>query len=307
MDLKQFEYVLTIVDERNFSRAAKKLFISQPSLSQYINRLEGQLGFTIFDRSTNPIALTYEGEMYVETAMNILEELDNLNTKIRQTSQLKSGRLNLGLTPSKASNPLPAILPVFKSKYPGIELNITEATSFQLENMLVDGKIDLCMINLPIQNKSIEYTPILTEELFLAAPPDFYSESETVSDDSPYPLIDLKNLSEESFILMHPEQRIRQITDSSFLSAGIRPKIVMETGSIDTALRLSASGAGFSFVPESTVRFAGLVKPPKYYNLRDGFSWTLAVAYKSSVNTKLRDAFIETVKAVIENNDSERQ
>ncbi len=301
MDLKQFEYVLTIVEERNFSRAAKKLFISQPSLSQYINRLESQIGFTIFDRSTNPIALTYEGEMYVEAALNILNILDNLNRKIRETSQLKAGRLNLGLTPSKASNPLPAILPVFKQKYPGVELNITEATSFQLENMLLEGKIDLCMINLPIQNKNIDYTPILTEELFLAAPPDFYSPHEVIRENSRYPMIDLKFLSEESFILMHPEQRIRQLMDSLFISAGIKPKIVMETGSIDTALRLSAGGAGFSFVPESTVRFAGLVKPPKYYSIRDGFSWTLVVAYKqNSVNTKLRDAFIETVKSIIE-------
>lgn len=301
LDLKQFEYVLTVTQEKNFSRAAKKLFISQPSLSQYINRLESQLGFTIFDRSSNPLTLTYEGELYVETAHNILELLNDFNRRIRESAQLKKGRINLGLTPSKASNPLPAILPVFKEKYPGVELNITEATSFRLENMLLEGKIDLCMLNLPIQNKNIDYKPILTEELFLAAPPDFYSPYEVKSPDSPYPVIDLKYLSEESFILMHPEQRIRQITDSSFLSAGIRPKIVMETGSIDTALRLSASGAGFSFVPESSVRFAGLVKPPKYYNISDGFSWTLVVAYKqNSSGSKLRNAFIDTVRSVIE-------
>ena len=100
---------------------------------------------------------------------------------------------------------------------------------------------------------------------------------------------------------MHPEQRIRQITDSTFLSAGIRPKVLMETGSIDTALSLSASGAGFSFVPESSARFAGLVKQPKYYSINDGFSWTLAVAYKkNSAGTKIREAFIQTVKSVID-------
>ncbi len=301
MDLKQFEYVLTVMEEKNFSRAAKRLFISQPSLSQYISRLEAQLGFEIFDRSTVPLTLTYEGELYVETALNVIEMFDNLKRRIRETSQLKAGRLNLGLTPSKAANTLPAVLPVFKEKYPGIELNITEATSFQLENMLLEGKLDLCMINLPIQSKNIAYEPILTENLFLAAPPDFYSPYETKAENGGYPTIELKYLSDESFVLMHPEQRIRQITDSTFLSAGIRPKVVMETGSIDTALRLSASGAGFSFVPESSARFAGLVKQPKYYSINDGFSWTLVVAYKkNSVSTKLREAFIQTVKSVIE-------
>ena len=298
MDLKQFEYVLTVMEEKNFSRAAKRLFISQPSLSQYISRLESQLGFAIFDRSTVPLTLTYEGELYVETALSVMEMFNNLNRRVRETSQLKAGRLNLGLTPSKASNPLPEILPVFKEKYPGIELNITEATSFQLENMLLEGKIDLCMLNLPIQSKNIAYEPILTENLFLAAPPDFYSPYE--KETGGYPVIDLKYLSDENFILMHPEQRIRQITDSTFLSAGIRPKIVMETGSIDTALRLSASGAGFSFVPESSARFAGLVKPPKYYSINESFSWTLVVAYKkNSAGTKLRESFIQTVKSVI--------
>ena len=65
MDLKEFEYVLTINEERSFSKAAKKLFISQPSLSQYINRLESQLGVTIFDRNTIPLSLTFEGELYI--------------------------------------------------------------------------------------------------------------------------------------------------------------------------------------------------------------------------------------------------
>ena len=300
MDLKQFEYVLTVMEEKNFSRAAKRLFISQPSLSQYISRLENQLGFEIFDRSTVPLTLTYEGELYVETALKVIEMFDNLNRRIRESSQLKAGRLNLGLTPSKASNTLPVVLPVFKEKYPGIELNITEATSFQLENMLMDGKVDLCMMNLPIQNKNIAYEPIISENLFLAAPPDFVSPYEKPSGSGEYPIIELKHLRDENFILMHPEQRIRQISDSTFLSAGIRPKVVMETGSIDTALRLSASGAGFSFVPESSARFSGLAKPPKYYSISEGFSWTLVVAYKNnSASNKLRDAFIQTVRSVI--------
>ena len=242
MDLKQFEYVLTVMEEKNFSRAAKRLFISQPSLSQYISRLENQLGFEIFDRSTVPLTLTYEGELYVETALKVTEMFDNLNRRVRESSQLRAGRLNLGLTPSKAANTLPAVLPVFKKRYPGIELNITEATSFQLENMIMEGKIDLCIMNLPIQNKNIAYEPIMTENLLLAAPHDFESPFEQPAPIGGYPVIELKHLRDENFILMHPEQRIRQITDSSFLSAGIRPKVVMETGSIDTAIRLSASG-----------------------------------------------------------------
>jgi DNA-binding transcriptional LysR family regulator len=299
MDLKQFEYVLTINEERSFSRAAKKLFISQPSLSQYINRLEGQLNITIFDRSTSPLNLTYEGELYIETAKNILNILENLQKKFDDVSELKKGRLNIGLTPSKASNPLPAILPVFKEQYPGIELIITEATSSELEDMLVRGHVDVCMMNLPIKDRNIEYEPIMTENIFLAAPPNYKPEG--INENEKYPVIDIRALENEEFILLHPGQRLRQIADTLFMKAGIKPKILLETASIETALRLSATGMGFSFVPESNVRFSDMTNPPKYYSIGEsGFSWTLVIAYKqNSYRTKAVKAFAEIVRQVI--------
>jgi DNA-binding transcriptional LysR family regulator len=302
MDLKQFEYVLTINEERSFSRAAKKLFISQPSLSQYINRLEGQLNITIFDRSTSPLNLTYEGELYIETAKNILNILENLQKKFDDVSELKKGRLNIGLTPSKANNPLPAILPVFKENYPGIDLIITEATSAELEDMLVRGQVDVCMMNLPIKDKNIEYEPILTENIFIAAPPNFKPEG--VDEDEKYPKIDIKSLANEEFILLHPGQRLRQIADSMFMKAGIKPKILLETSSIETALRLSATGMGFCFVPESSVRFSDMINPPKYYSIGEtGFSWTLVIAYKqNSYRTKAVKAFSQIAKQVVADN-----
>ena len=157
MDLKEFEYVLAINEERSFSKAAKRLFISQPSLSQYINRLEGQLGITIFDRNTIPLSLTYEGSLYIESIKSILNIVTNMQKSFEDISNLKKGRVNIGLTPSKANNPLPAILPAFKEAYPGIDLIITERTSTELEDMLLKGQVDVCMLNLPIKSKGIEY------------------------------------------------------------------------------------------------------------------------------------------------------
>lgn len=299
MDLKQFEYVLTINEEKSFSKAAKKLFISQPSLSQYINRLETQLGVTIFDRNTTPLTLTYEGELYIETALSILSIMDNLQKKFDDVSELKMGRLNIGLTPSKANNPLPAILPVFKAKYPGIELIITEATSLELEDLLSRGMVDVCIMNLPIKNKNIEYEEILTEKIFLAAPPNY--DRSKVTEGKPFPRIDIKALENEQFILLHSDQRLRQISDNIFLNNGIKPKILLETSSIETALRLSASGMGFSFVPESSVLFSGLLNPPKYYTIGEpSFSWTLVIAYRqNSYRTRAVQAFANITKQVV--------
>ena len=293
MDLKQFEYVLTINEERSFSKAAKKLFISQPSLSQYINRLETQLGVTIFDRNTSPLTLTYEGELYIETALNILSILDNLQKKFDDVSDLKIGRLNIGLTPSKANNPLPVILPVFQKKYPGIEVTITEATSLELEDMLSHGMVDLCLMNLPIKSKNLEYEEILTEKIYLAAPPDFNGTYEDKADKAPF--IDIKTMADKPFILLRSDQRLRQIADSVFLSAGYKPKIMLETSSIETALRLSAAGMGFCFVPESFIEFSGLVHQPKFFSFGEpAFSWTLVIAYRQhSYRTKAASCWKE--------------
>lgn len=299
MDFKQFEYVLTISEEKSFSKAAKRLFISQPSLSQYINRLENQLGVDIFDRTTSPLSLTYEGELYIETALSILSLIDQMQKKFDDIIQLKNGKLNIGLTPSKANNPLPVILPVFKKKYPGIELIITEASSSNLEDLLSKGLVDICMMNLPINNKNIEYEPIFTEKILLAAPPDFNLESTKTKYE--FPQIDINILKDEQFILLRPDQRLRQISNNIFNKSEIKPKILLETRSIETSLRLCASGMGFSFVPESSVIFSGLIKPPKYYILGEPpLTWTLVIAYrKNTYHTKAAQAFAEITKQIV--------
>lgn len=299
MDLKEFEYVLTINEERSFSKAAKKLFISQPSLSQYINRLENQLGVTIFDRNTIPLSLTYEGELYIESIHSIINIINNMKKKFDDITELKLGRINIGLTPSKANSPLPEILPVFKEKYPGIEIIITEATSSELEDLLSKGVVDVCLMNLPIKTKGLEYEAIVKENIFIAAPPNFVPK--TATEGNPFPVIDIMELAEEPFILLHPDQRLRQIADIAFVKSGIKPKILLETRSIETALRLSAAGMGFCLVPESFVKFSYLTKPPKYYSIDvKDFSWTLVVAYReNSYRSKAVQAFSQVVKDVL--------
>ncbi len=299
MDLKEFEYVLAINEEKSFSKAARKLFISQPSLSQYINRLESQLGIMIFDRNTIPLSLTYEGEMYIKAIKSIISIVEDLHKEFDDMSGLKMGRVNIGLTPSKANNPLPAILPVFKREYPGIELKITEENSSVLEDMLLRGQVDLCMMNLPIKSKGIKYEEIIKENLYLAAPPD-YVPVNTIDNGTPYPQIDIKDLSEEQFILLHPSQRLRQIADNIFSKANIKPNVLLETTGIETALRLSAAGMGFCLVPEFSAKYAGLTKQPKYYSLGTDMNWTLVLAYRENTyRTKAVTAFAQTVKDVV--------
>lgn len=299
MDLKEFEYVLAINEDKSFSKAAKRLFISQPSLSQYINRLENQLGVTLFDRNTIPLTLTYEGELYIEAMQNIVEIFNGMQKSFDDISELKKGRINIGLTPSKANNPLPAILPVFKEHYPDIELILTEATSLELENLLVKGAVDVCMMNLPIKSKGIEYEPIMTENIFLAAPPNFTPKN--VEKSSPFPKINIKDLENEQFILLHSDQRLRQIADNIFDSIGMKPKILLQTSSIETAIDYLLLTWDLVLFQSLLLDFLQWLILPKYYTFGNTeTSWTLVIAYRQNAyRSKAVTAFAEIAKKVV--------
>ena len=300
MDLKGYEYVKTINEEQSFSKAAKRLFISQPSLSQYISRLEDQLKILLFDRSSNPVRLTYEGELYMESMHEISIILKDLNKKFEDISAMQLGKLNIGVTPSKANSALPRILPIFKEKFPKIDLILTEAASYELEDMLISGKVDLCLMNLPIKNPTIEYEPIASERILIAAPHDADLPSKPGKD---YPVLSFEAISEQPFILLHPDQRLRQLSESLFDEHDIDPPIVLETRSIETSQLLANAGLGLCFVPESTLSYTTITNPPKYYTLEDELKWELVLAFKrGNYRSQAASAFIDTALSVLRDN-----
>lgn len=295
MDFKQFEYVLMVAEERNFSKAAKKLYISQPSLSQFIGRIESNLGVALFNRNSNPLSLTYEGKLYVETAKKIMMLSNEMYRAFDDVKELKKGVINIGITPSKANHPLPMILPVYNKKYPDIKVTITEASSPELEEMIVNGKVDISIMNLPIVSEQLAYEPIMDEKIFIAAPPN-----QTLLPDEQFETIEIETLKDEQFILLSPGMRMRQITNKVFSDKGIKPNILLETKSIDTSIRLAAAGLGYTFAPESTALYSGLTDVPKYYIVENPpLKWTLAIVYKSdSYISKAALAFSEVTKDI---------
>ncbi|MDL2248530.1 LysR family transcriptional regulator [Tyzzerella sp. OttesenSCG-928-J15] len=296
MDFKQYEYVLMVAEEKSFSKAAKKLYISQPSLSQYISRIESNLGVSLFNRSSNPLSLTFEGQIYVETAHKIMSMTGEMLKAFDDVKELKKGKLNIGVTPSKSNHPMPSILPFYKSRYPDIEISLTEETSKELEELIVNGHVDIAIMNLPISNDSIDYEPLMTEKILLCAPPDQkvlpYEEFETV---------DIRMLEKEQFILHKTGLRIRLLANNIFHEAGFKPSVLLETRNIETSIRLAAAGLGFTFAPESAALYSGLQKTPKYYVIGDPpLTWEMTLAYKKDAYvTKAARAFADIAKDVV--------
>ena len=133
MNLKQAQYVKTIAECGSLTAAAKKLFVSQPSLRQMLRQLEQEIGLPIFDRSVTPLRLSFAGEKFLQAAARILAANEALENQLREIRHEHSGRLRLGLSVTRAMQVLPLVLPIFQQVYPNVTLELTESGSAHLE------------------------------------------------------------------------------------------------------------------------------------------------------------------------------
>ncbi len=262
MDFRELQYILKVAEERSFSKAAQKLYIAQPSLSQYIQKLEQQLGVQLFDRSISPLRLTYAGELYIETAKRILDLKDQLSQQMEDIANLEKGRLTIGLSSFRTTYIIPMVLPIFQERFPGIEVVLLEGTSSEVENLATKGATDISIMTLPINESLFSYEPVLTEEILVSVPlnhPRFaqYAQSS----------INLYELRDEPFILLKQNQKLHHIAVNLCKQAGFKPNIILESESIEAAHALTAAGLGITFVPDLLAYYHRMVKPPMYFSI----------------------------------------
>lgn len=253
MTSKELLYVKTVADEQNISKAAKKLFMAQPSLSQSIQRIEDAVGTPLFNRTPGGLTLTFSGEQYYQMATQILKIYEDFEMTISDINNLKTGRIQFGTTNHLGTLVLAEVLPKFQSICSHIELNIHEENSTDLEKMLLAGKLDFCIMHAPQSNRSqlLNYD-IMTHDPFVIALSQEHPliRKAVEKEGYPYPVLDLKLLKDEPFIMLHRTQRIRQIVDIILSRAEIRqPNIPLTLRNFETAQLLAAQGLGITLVP----------------------------------------------------------
>ncbi|MDO5017794.1 MAG: LysR substrate-binding domain-containing protein [Lagierella massiliensis] len=276
------EYVYEVYKERSFSRAAKNLFISQPSLSGTIKRVEDEIGYEIFDRSTKPIGITDIGMKYITTIEKILELEKHFSQYINDVDDLKAGNISVGGTHQYTSYMLPAIVSKFIENYPHINIDIIEAKSSTLRDHLFEGKIDLAIDNYPYDETNYNSQFQCKDTIILAVPKNFKSnlglESYTISYESilsgefkkeNVSCVPLSKFQEEKFIILKEGNDTRTRVDKKFLIEGIKPKVILELEQQITAYNLTAYGIGISFVSDYLVRNVGENDSLNYYKLDD--------------------------------------
>lgn len=233
MNIKHAQYMLTVLKEGSITAAAKKLYISQPSLSQMIKLVENTLGTPIFNRSTDPITLTYAGEKYIEAAKKILTINDNLIKEIEEINHEEHGTIKLGIPVQRAMQVMPYVLPRFYAKYPHVKVDVRESGSANTEAAVLNGNVDLACLTTYPKHEELNYILIEEEELVLLTSRNSQL-AKRIPSGTPISITEAKN---EKFISSKVGHSVRDTQDRLFVTYDIQPEILMETSSIEVGKR----------------------------------------------------------------------
>ncbi len=299
MNLKKLKYIITIAELKSISKAASELYISQPSLSTILSNMEKELGVSLFNRNTNPISLTYAGEKFVETAKKIISLDNNLKKELNDISNMKKGKITIGIPTVRGTHVLPLILPKFKEEYPYINIHIIEGDSNYLEECLICRKVDLVLTSFPSSDKKITSELLYKEKIMLACKKGYLEEEFLLSNTSDTILVD--KLQDIDFILTKKNHRIRKLTETIFDSFDIIPKIVLETSNTATAFRLATSGFGVCFVSEMILNTTRPIYEYDLFHIENNpIIWNISISYlTNSYLSKTERYFINCAKSVL--------
>lgn len=250
------EYFLAAAEELNITRAARRLYISQQSLSNHISNLEKEFDVQLFNRTT-PLTLTYAGRALKQRAKQLLELKDETYRELADIKDFTTGQISIGVSHTRGRFLLPAILPVYKEKFPNIELHLVEGNSSELSTYLIRGDIDLIIDLLPFKAENVEIVPICEEEILLVVPdqildhyfPGRQEEIQALLENN----ADVNLLKDCPYLLINKGNRVRTIADEIFEDAQLTPHIILETENIETVLALALKGMGITFYPRMFV------------------------------------------------------
>lgn len=274
------EYVYEVYKEKSFSKAAKKMFISQPSLSATVKRVEEKVGYPIFDRSTKPLCLTELGKAYIQSVEQILSVKSDFYNFVNNWGSLKTGKLILGGSNLFSSWVFPALMSEFAHIYPQVEIVLLEERSAVLAKKLQDGDVDM-MLDYGVQDdKLFERKLYKKEHLLLAVPRDFDINQKlqefqiSLTDiktrkflDQDIPSVPLETFAKEPFILMKPDNDTRKRAMKICRSFGFTPRIVLELDQQMTSYNVTSSGLGISFLGDTLVSMVPENSRVVYYKL----------------------------------------
>ncbi|MBS8266107.1 LysR family transcriptional regulator [Mesobacillus boroniphilus] len=241
MDTRQLAYFVQVAKDNSFTIAARNLHLSQPALSKMIKKLEEDLGVQLFDRSEHKMTLTDAGEKLFEEGQKVLSELDSITEAIRDTKNLKTGNVSVGIPPVIGTSYFPPLIANFRHDYPGINLSIIESGAVTVYEMVEKGYVDLGLVILPELSDRIEYIPVTEDEVVLI-----------VHNDHPLAARDkvrFEDLKNESFALLNETFLLHHHVIKACREAGFEPNIYFKSSQWDFLTELVCLNQGISILP----------------------------------------------------------
>lgn len=293
VELHQLRYFLAVAERRHFTKAAGELAVAQPSVSKQIQRLEEELGTKLFHRMRGNVVLTPAGEALLPWARRVLADVDGAASEVRELAGLHRGRLAIGATPSLTTALLPPVLGRFHHTYAGIELVVREAGSRDLVRALEQGELDVALVILPLRHPALETTPLLREELVVAAPPDHALARRTS--------VKMSELRGVPLVMFRDGYDLRAATIAACRRAGFEPTYALEGGEMDGVLGLAAAGLGVAIVPSLVVEHGGSLRAVR---IAPPLTRTIGFAHRRDRRlSRAAEEFIATVRTLVSESD----
>jgi len=268
MELRHLRYFIAVAEEAHITRAAERLGIQQPPLSQQIKAMERELDVQLFRRKPRGVELTDAGRALLDDARAILGRLDQAFETTRRTARGEQGRICVGISRTSSYHPLvPQVIRAFREAYPRVFLTIVEARNNELIEHLQSERIDAAFARLPPANPQALVITILLEEPMLVALP----RGHALARRSRSAGVSLKDLANETFVAA-PGMGLRAAAFAAFRAAGFTPRSGQEAPNTTSALNFVAAGLGISFVPASLQRLR--IDGVAYRQLKDGAKLT---------------------------------
>src|ERR1700728_468235 len=288
MEVHQLKYVCAIAESGNFSRAAERCNVAQPSLSQQVLKLEKELGVRLFDRLGRSVRLTEAGRVFAPQARAILEELEMARSSVVDKNADLRGSVAVGVIPTIAPYLMPGYTAAFAKKYPDAKLRIVEEMTSVLVDGLRDLSIDVAILALPLRHKDLELFPIRTEPLFAVLKRDHPRASAKS--------LALKDLRGESFVMLRDGHCFRDLSIEACTRARITPNIVFESGQFSSLLGMVAAGVGVSLVPEMAIDRNVACRYVRLTDMQATRTIVTAVVHGRSFN-RVQHAFMSGIRA----------
>ena len=270
MGEQSLNYIKWVLAEGNITNAAKRLYISQPSLSQYIKRIEDEIGAELFIRKSKSLQLTDAGRIYLEAEQNIHNIISKRDNQIQELQELKFGKITIGSSHYRSMFILTKIIPIFKKKYPGIQIELEEGTTKHLEDCAVNGTTDFSIVILPLSSSELGFDILFQEEIILALPPDHpicQNFNICLPQSPPFPKLDFSLLHNEPFIIMKKGQKLRNSFFELCNLTNTQPRIVLQTDDMLTAQSLAGAGMGATIIPDIIAKSGFSTIFPKYFSI----------------------------------------